>query len=183
MNNFTKQTLFIGIMNLLILTACNTNTTPEKPEIAPDKSESNAAVFSDSIRVQIDKNLMICLDSEPKKTANLKGEEGGHEEWRYCNNGNFEVLTYSVYAEGIKNGLSFVLMDDQLVQATEEQVTDYWNEEGGTKWNCVYQIKNGKVEDFISLGNGKTEMDNFDPSEILNIFEKKVVEFAEWRAS
>jgi hypothetical protein len=173
-----KKMLSLAFILSIFLISCQ-----EKPksEIKEKQEQTAENLISDSVNILIDKSLMACLDSEPKSTEELSGEEGGLKEWRYCKQDNIEVLSITLYEEEVKSSEAFILIDNQLVQATEEVTIGYASNDGGTKWNCVYQVKNGSVEDYISLGHGKTEMDDFNASEILDIFEKRIVEFEGWR--
>ena len=46
-----------------------------------------------------------------------------------------------------------------------------------SNWECEFFLKNGEVYSEISLGHGKTEMDDWDPSIIFKMYEKRKVEW------
>lgn len=67
----------------------------------------------------------------------------------------------------------YITENGKLIYAFESQVFVPYNHELQQMWNCAYYLNDQKVFDYISLGHGKTEEDDWDPQEIVTQFQRR----------
>lgn len=97
-----------------------------------------------------------------------------------------KVLHYITYTYQSKNGITvkierqfshkndtinqiFYLKDGQMIYATETIISHYGKD--SIVWNGGFYFSKGKLIDFITLGHGKSETENWDPqADITNAF-------------
>ena len=67
----------------------------------------------------------------------------------------------------------YITENGKLIYAFESKLFVPYNHELQQMWNCAYYIKDQSVFDYISLGHGKTEKDDWDPQEIDTQFQRR----------
>uniref|UniRef100_UPI0040484E32 hypothetical protein n=1 Tax=Roseivirga sp. TaxID=1964215 RepID=UPI0040484E32 len=91
------------------------------------------------------------------------------EDWREFSFGN-DIKFISISSEDSLTNYSeiYLTRNDTLVYAEESTATHFLSLDDVIFWNCAYLLESNRVLDYISLGHGKTEEDEWRPELIID---------------
>ncbi len=103
--------------------------------------------------------------------------KSGIEKWDICyTNNQTKIITIKYFKKTVKYEESYFIRSGIFKYAFEQE-TDQLS---GSSWNCKFGIINEKEAMIISsLGHGKTEDDNWDPNEIIGMYETRLKQLKE----
>ncbi|MEQ8416633.1 MAG: hypothetical protein RIB71_19280 [Imperialibacter sp.] len=105
-----------------------------------------------------------CLTNSPILSTQLDGRT---EEWRRCSySNNRELFIITSSDERTDYFELFLTIDNALVYAEESIISYSQRPDNGTPWTCQYLLADRNVVDYISLGHGETEDENWQPESI-----------------
>lgn len=144
----------------------------------PQEGFGRGETFRKEIITEVHNQLRLC---DFEDDLSISGVKTTHETFQVCEltdacDATISFKTYKVEsyeAPTIYQELYFT-KKDVLVFARETEVSVYGNDT--IQWRCDYFFEKGKLVDFISLGHGKTEEENWEPESIMTKFEERVAQ-------
>jgi hypothetical protein len=114
--------------------------------------------------------------SAKKKTLNNK-KIG--EKWLYFDNKKFSFISIEYKIDSTAYTEEYYLQNGSLIYALEKEI--WYNPSLGaneyTMWSGNFYFLKGKLIDHVTLGHGKSELDDWDPEkEILQLLKKRKAE-------
>jgi len=92
-----------------------------------------------------------------------------NETWLYCKKSNqTEIIIYTRTNNAERFREIYFIEYGKLTYAFEEILSDFINPNNNVTWNCQYGIENDTIYDYVSLGHGETENDEWNPESILD---------------
>jgi hypothetical protein len=118
----------------------------------------------DDVNDEIDLLQSKCVTNSPILSTEVDGRT---EEWRRCSYGNnMELFIITSSDERTDYFELFLTIDKALVYAKESIISYSQRPDNGTPWTCKYLLADKNVVDYISLGHGETEDENWQPESI-----------------
>ena len=103
-----------------------------------------------------------------------------NETWLYCKKSNqTEIIIYTRSNNTERFREIYGIEDGKLIYAFEEILSDYINPNNNVTWNCQYGIENDTIYDYVSLGHGETENDEWNPESIFDQWKNQRVKYSE----
>ena len=115
-------------------------------------------------------------ECQKSSSANKTNFTSNDNNWTICENDTetkIIKITYTKIDKDVEYTELYLIQNGVLSSAFEQEVgiKNEWI------WNAKYRIINGKYADVLSsLGHGKTEDGNWDPSSILGMYKKRMLE-------
>lgn len=135
----------------------------------------NEAAIRSSINEIFKKNRDQC-DCEIDAVTNFNGKV---EYWRICElEGKNRIFSIESYDKDDYFREVYFEEDEQLVYAIEEVKYIPLNHVVEMIWKCEFYTKKEKVLNYISLGHGKTEYEDWKPKVIFEMYERRLSELA-----
>lgn len=104
---------------------------------------------------------------------------GKQEFWQVCEpSTNERILTIFSHKDDFYFKEIYYVKDEELVFAKEIENYQPLNSKPLQAWNCEYFIEDGAIVTLISLGHGKTESEDWDEDEILQMYARRIQELA-----
>ncbi len=103
------------------------------------------------------------------------------EQWLYFDSKNLSGITISYTIDSTAYNEKYYLKDGGLIYAYESEIFFSLPAgiDQGTKWAGDFYFSKGKLIDYVTLGHGKSELDDWDPEkEILQGLKKRKAELA-----
>lgn len=148
--------------------------------LSAQEEEFKEEEFREEVNLELLKNYTACELFWSEKGVSVFNQKT--EIWSVCNlkNGNRFIRIESFNNETFFQELYFE-KNGKLRYAKE---TENYTPENGfaqMKWNCEFFFKDGKLMTNISLGHGKTEDENWNPSSIIKMYKKRISELNKMR--
>jgi len=158
----------------------NTYTSADDayPNLYP-YSEVDGLVLFDHWRFKID--VQINLPDVRKQIEHCESKKSKHKtfklhkaQWDICQaNSQTKIITINHKKKEMKYTELYIVRHGKLVYAFEQQMDDREGHEW--IWNCQFGIIDEKeAEVLTSHGHGKTESDNWNPNEIIEMYKKRM---------
>ena len=165
-----KRTITIIYVLTLLILGVNISYAQEGNSVEFNmKAHQDKAPYRDVVRLVFKKAYSRAYPQYGISTLN-----GKKEIWKISSLDNgkqiLEIESYQgdVYYREVyysKNGILLYAIDsDRYIKNNSIQ---------GNIWECEFFIKDGKFYSEISLGHGKTEMEDWDPNIIFSMYEKR----------
>ena len=120
--------------------------------------KSNLETVSELVRDELER----CIHTKTKIAKS-------NETWLYCKKSDqTEIIIYTRTNNTERFREIYCIEDGKLIYAFEEILSDFINPNNNVTWNCQYGIENDTIYDYVSLGHGETENDEWKPESILN---------------
>ncbi len=142
----------------------------------------SANELEEKIKSEIDidfkKNFEKCnFDPSLGTATNFNGK---YEFWKTCELENGSSITIiESHKDEEYNKEIFFAKNGKLIYALEDingvSINDF-EKSTNYQWDCHYWINNEKIIDYISLGTGKTESNDWEPESILQIYKDRMFE-------
>lgn len=186
MYRLTLSLLFMGF----VVISCNPTSRENSAESNSPATVEEASVQSEDtpdedafmrkVIQEFDQVYATCLYPE-NAVSILNGKK---EFWNICEpRGTIQVLRIESHEGETWFQELYYSQNGALIYAKETQ--DYMPENSLTqqRWNCQIFMKDGQVFTYTSLGHGKTETDDWEPEEIVGMFEVRMGELDKLRES
>ena len=99
------------------------------------------------------------------------------EFWRICNlDNNNRIIKIESHSEDTYYQEAYFERNGSLVYAAETERYMPKNHFTQQVWHCEFYINNGKLVTMMSLGHGKTEMDDWNPNVIFEMYKGRLGE-------
>ena len=146
---------------LLIITICSSPGFSQVDKDYIDEIQKIKEIYIDS-----------CLASTPILTTQIDGRT---EYWRDMKVKD-KIHMISIESQNSKSDYSeiYLIRNNKLVYAYESIIDYSKRPDDYSPWNCQYWIKNDIIIDYVSLGHGATEFDEWEPEEILVQFNDRI---------
>ena len=101
------------------------------------------------------------------------------ENWQHFDNKQFSRIIINHAIDSIRYSEKYYFKNGSLIYAYESEIWDspFWGQIEYSIWSGDFYFSKGKLIDHVTLGHGKSELDDWDPeNEILQRLKKRKAE-------
>ncbi len=157
------------------LTGTNINLSADELKSQENRQTKEQKII-EKINKIFDRKLTKCISMGGDFVTNLNGKD---EFWKVCESeNNTRIIIIESHKDSTHYQEIFFEIGGKLIYVKEDErgMPKNGGENPTWNWNCQYWISNDKIIKYISLGNGKTESNEWKPESIFNIYHNRISE-------